>query len=64
MSSIVIRPKNPEELKFISQLLKKLGVQSKVLSEEELEDIGLSILLKEVDRKETVSEKTVLNKLL
>lgn len=63
MSSIVINPKNESEFEFISKLLKKLGVKSKVLSEEEMEDIGLGIMMKEAKRSETVSEKEVLKKL-
>jgi len=64
MSSIVISPKNPEELQFISKLLKKLGVTSKVLSEEDTEDLGLSILMKDVDRSELASEDEIMSKLI
>jgi len=63
MSSIVINPKNEEELKFVSELLQKLGVASKVLSDEELEDLGLSLLMKDVDRSEVVLEDEILSKL-
>jgi hypothetical protein len=63
MSSIVINPKNDSELNFISELLQKLGVDSKVLTDEELEDLGLSILMKEVDRSEVVSEEEIMSKL-
>ena len=63
MSSIVINPKNEEELKFVSELLQKLGVASKVLSDEELEDLGLSVLMKDVDRSEVVLEDEILSKL-
>ncbi len=63
MSSIVVSPKNPNEFQFLSELLKKLGADVKVLSDEEMEDIGLSILLKEADRSEVASEEDVLSKL-
>ncbi|MFT7233944.1 MAG: hypothetical protein ACI8TA_003173 [Cyclobacteriaceae bacterium] len=63
MSSIVINPKNDSELNFILELLQKLGVDSKVLTDEELEDLGLSILMKEVDRSEVVSEEEIMSKL-
>ena len=63
MSSIVINPKNDSELNFISELLQKLGVDSKVLTDEELEDLGLSILMKEVDRTKVVSEDEIMSKL-
>ena len=63
MSSIVINPKSSKELKFISELLKKLGVKSKVLSDEDTEDLGLSLLMKDVDRSDMVSEDEVMAKL-
>lgn len=63
MSSIVVSPKNPNEFQFLSELLKKLGADVKVLSDEDMEDIGLSILLKEADRSEVASEEDVLSKL-
>ena len=63
MSSIVINPKSSKELKFISDLLKKLGVESKILSDEDTEDLGLSLLMKDVDRSDTVSEDEVMDKL-
>ena len=63
MSAIVINPKSSEELKFISELLEKLGVKSKVLTDEDTEDLGLSLLMKDVDRSEKVSEAEVISKL-
>ncbi|MEP0365699.1 MAG: hypothetical protein ABJN36_09455 [Cyclobacteriaceae bacterium] len=63
MSSIVINPKSSKELQFISELLKKLGVKSKVLSDEDTEDLGLSLLMKDVDRSDVVSEQEVMSKL-
>ena len=41
MKSLVITPKNEEELRFLKSLIKKLGYSSIELSEEELEDAGL-----------------------
>jgi hypothetical protein len=63
MSSIVINPKSPQELKFISELLQKLGVKSKVISDEDTEDLGLSLLMKDVDRSDIVSEDEIMAKL-
>lgn len=63
MSSIVINPKSKKELQFISELLDKLGVSSKVLSDEELEDLGLSLLMKDVDRSDIATEEEVMAKL-
>jgi len=63
MSSIVVNPKNEKELRFVSELLEKLGVNSKVLSDEEQEDLGLSLLMKDSNRSEVVSQEEVFNKL-
>jgi hypothetical protein len=63
MSSIVVSPKSQKELQFISELLSKLGVRSKVLSDEELEDLGLAVMMKDVDRSEVVSEDEIMKKL-
>ncbi len=64
MSSIVVHPKNKEELEFITRLLEQHGIELKVLSEEDKEDIGLSVLMKEVvDTSEKVTEDEVRYKL-
>lgn len=63
MSSIVVSPKSPQELQFLAELLKKLGVDSKVLSDEDTEDLGLSILMKDVDRSDLASEDEIMLKL-
>ena len=63
MSSIVINPKSKKELQFISELLDKLGIRSKVLSDAELEDLGLSLMMKDVDRSDVALEDEVMSKL-
>ncbi len=63
MSSIVVSPKSQQELQFLSELLKKLGVDLRVLSDEDSEDLGLAILLKDVDRSDFVSEEEIMAKL-
>lgn len=62
MSSIVVNPKNPQELQFISELLQKLGVDAKVLSDEDSEDLGLAVLMRDVDRSDVASEDEVMAK--
>ena len=63
MKALVIKPKDNTEYKFISDLLKKLGVGSSTLSDEELEDIGMSKLLKAVDKSKKVSRSEIMKKL-
>ncbi len=63
MKAVVISPKSADEFKFIHALLKKLGIKSATLSKEELEDAGLSKLLKLVDKSSKVSRTAVVSKL-
>lgn len=60
---MVITPKNPREFKFLSDLLKKLDILSSTMTEEEVEDLGLSKLLKKVDKTKKVSKESILRKL-
>lgn len=63
MTTLLVAPKNHSELKFIEEFLRKIGVASKELTNDEKEDIGLSILMKQADRKRTVSRETIMKKL-
>ena len=63
MSTIVVTPKDKNEFLFITQLLEKLGIDVKILSNEDKEDIALSLMMAEVDREDRVSEEDVLKKL-
>lgn len=63
MESILINPKNKEELRLLSDLLAKMNINSKVLSEEELEDMGLTVLMRDTDRSQKVSRQDIMQKL-
>ena len=60
---MIITPKSQGEYKFINDLLKKLGISSATMSEEELEDIGLSKLLKSVNKTKKASKNSIIQKL-
>lgn len=63
MESVIITPKNKKEFQFVTELLTKLKIQNKTLSLTEKEDLGLSLLMRDVDRKKKVSEKIIMKKL-
>ena len=63
MKAVLITPKTATEFKFISDLLKKLGVSSATMSKDELEDMGLLKLMKLVDKTKKSSKESVLRKL-
>jgi len=63
MKALLVKSSSQAELKFISDLLKKLGVSTRVMDIEEIEDYGMSFLMKDVDRSKKVSRDTVMKKL-
>jgi ribosomal 50S subunit-associated protein YjgA (DUF615 family) len=63
MKSLVITPKSDSEFKFVADLLKKLGVNSAPVSKEELEDIGMSKLMRNVDKTKKASRSEIMRKL-
>ncbi|HNW88694.1 MAG TPA: hypothetical protein PKN48_03470 [Bacteroidales bacterium] len=63
MDSLIVTTKNKTELHFIHELLKKMRIQTKVLSAEDIEDFGLIKLMKEADRTKKVSREKIMAKL-
>ena len=63
MKAELINPKDNKELKFVTDLLKKLGIKATSITVEEMEDLGLSELLKKVDKSKKASKAEVLSKL-
>jgi hypothetical protein len=63
MKAMVITPKSQTEFKFINDLLNKLGILTATMTEEELEDMGLSKMLKAVDKTKKVSKESIMQKL-
>ena len=63
MKAIVVTPKNDDEFKFVASLLKKLGLNSASLSQDDLEDIGLSSSMRRVDKNKKASRAEIMKKL-
>ena len=63
MKSIIITPKDINEFKFLKGLLNKLKISARELTKEEIEDFGLSLLMKRTDRSKKVSRESVMKKL-
>ena len=63
MKGIVITAKSQTKFRLVSDLLKKLGISSTTMSVEDLEDFGLSKLMKSVNRSKKVSREAVMAKL-
>lgn len=63
MESIVISPKTKDEAKLITDLLQKMNISSKVITDEEKEDMGLVMMMKETDMDDLVSREEIMQKL-
>ncbi len=63
MDALIIKSKNLADLNLIKELVSKMGLESKSLSKEQIEDLGLALLMKEADRSKTVSRESVMEKL-
>lgn len=56
----MIRPKNAEEAELLQSLLDRMGMKSHRLSEDDVLDMGLAVLMRKADRTKKVSEETVM----
>jgi hypothetical protein len=63
MEPIVLTPRTRKEHEFIKQLLTKLKIESRPLTREEREDLGMAQLMRNADRTKKVSRALVINRL-
>jgi hypothetical protein len=63
MKTMVIQLKDDAEMQLISGLLKKMRIQSKILTTDDIEDVGFGEMMLKVDRSEKVSREQVMKKL-
>ena len=63
METILIQTANSEELRLIEEFLKNNNLKSRVLTDEDKEDIVLSRMMEETDYNDTVSADEFLKKL-
>lgn len=61
--SFLITPKDASEAKLLQELIKRMGLAGRVLTEEELEDAGLSAALSQVDRTKLADKTRIMRKL-
>lgn len=61
--AIIITPKDQEEEKLLQQLIKRMGLSGRILSEEEMEDAGLALAMSKVDRTKVANKERVMRKL-
>ena len=63
METIVVQAANAEELKMIEDFLKKNKLKSRVLTDDDKEDIVLGKLMEETDYNETIPTDAFIKKL-
>ena len=63
MEKLIVAVKDKHEMQLVSDMLKKMRINAKKLSEEDREDIGLSKLMKQAHRSEKVSREQVMKSL-
>jgi len=61
MDALIIKSDNKSELDLIKELVKRMGLESRILSAEEMEDIGMGILMGQSDRSKTVPESEIMD---
>lgn len=63
METLIVTVKDKHEMQLVSDMLKKMRINTRKLSDEEREDIGLSKLMKQANRSEKVSREQVMKSL-
>ena len=63
MDTLVITPNNTEDLRLLTDLLKRLKIKVRLLTPEQKEESRLALLLEEVDRSDKVDRSEIIAKL-
>ena len=63
MKTLVVSVKDKVELKLVSDLLKKMHVEAKLLTEEQREKLGLIRLMNQANRSQKVPREKIMAKL-
>ncbi len=63
MESILITPSNRQDLELLTSIAQRMGLKTKLFTEEEKEALGMAYLINEADRGKTVSREEVMKKL-
>ncbi len=63
MESLLITPGNKKEMAIILNFIEKMKVRSRLLSQDDLEDIGMAYLMNQADKDDKVAEEEILREL-
>lgn len=60
METIIVQTESKEDLKLLKSLFEKLKLRSKVLTDDEKENLAFTKLMKGIDRTKAVSKEQIL----
>ncbi|MBS1550890.1 MAG: hypothetical protein JST15_02335 [Bacteroidetes bacterium] len=63
MQTVIFNSKSKSDIKLLTDLAKKIGVNTKVLNETDIEEIGLSFAIMKGSTKEYIDTEKFINKL-
>jgi hypothetical protein len=63
MKAVFINPKVSKELKFVTDLLNKLGIEATSINLEKMEDLAMSGLLKKAVKGKKATKAEIIKKL-
>jgi hypothetical protein len=63
METILVQTENEEQTRLVQQFLEEHKLKSRVLTDEDKEDIVLGMLMEKTDYNEVINTDTFLNKL-
>ena len=63
MNSLLVSPASLAELRLLTALLKQMNITAKILTDDEKEDLGLGLLMKQAAGASQVTRQVVMQKL-
>ncbi len=63
MTTLLVTPKTNTQRKLVEKFMRDLGLAVRLVTDEQKEDMGLSLLMKKADRTKKVSRKAIMKKL-
>jgi hypothetical protein len=61
MEIAILQTNDKNDLRLLTEVARKMGITIKVLSENEKEDWGMGMLMRQADRSEKVSREEIMN---
>ena len=63
MNSLLVSPASLAELRLLTALLKQMNITAKILTDDEKEDLGLGLLMRQAAGASQVTRQVVMQKL-